>query len=243
MSVVTAGSGRTVERVRAEALPAARTLATVTLVGLGCGILTVGVLSRLAMFLLAELNPLATGVTSDDGFVMGQFTVSGSLNLLLVAGPVFGVIGAGFYVALRGLRIGPAWFRLLSISVGPAVVVGAVVVHTTGVDFVLLDPVWLAMSLFVLLPATYAALLSVVAERLLRRWPEPPLPVLVLGLLAWAPLLPGLLLLVAGWALLQTTVGARVRAAPSAAWLARSLLAVLFVVAVADLVGDYRTLR
>ncbi len=57
MAVVTAGSGRTAPRVREAALPALGTLATVTLVGIGCGIVTVGVLSRLAMFLLAELNP------------------------------------------------------------------------------------------------------------------------------------------------------------------------------------------
>ncbi|MGH3334864.1 MAG: hypothetical protein ACRDOZ_03520 [Nocardioides sp.] len=43
------------------------------------GALAVGVLGRLAMLLLAQLNPLATGVTSDDGFEIGQFTLSGSL--------------------------------------------------------------------------------------------------------------------------------------------------------------------
>ncbi len=174
--------------------------------------------------------------------MIGQFTLSGSLNLLLVAGPALGLAGAGFYLALRGLRIGPAWFRLLSISVGPAVVVGAMIVHTTGVDFVLLEPLWLAIALFVLLPAVYVAMLSLVAERLLVRWPEPPRPVLVLGLLAWVPLLPGLLLLSAGWLLLQTAAGARIRATPSAAWVARGLLALVFLVAVADLVVDYRAL-
>lgn len=242
MSVTTAGSGRLVEEWRDAALPAARTLAVVTLVGIGCGILTVGLLSRLAMLLLARLNPAATGVTSDDGFVMGQFTLSGSLNLLLVAGPFFGVLGAGFYVALRGLRIGPGWFQLLSISLGPAIVVGAVIVHTTGVDFVLLEPLWLTVALFVLLPAVYVVMLSVIAERLLERWPEPRRPIVAVGLLAWVPLLPVLALLIAGWALLRTSVGATLAAQPVAAWLARGLLSLVFVVAVLDLVGDVRTL-
>ena len=242
MSVMTAGSGRLAQDLRDAALPAARTLVTITLVGVGCGILTVGGLSRLAMLLLAELNLAATGVTSDDGFVMGQFTLSGSLNLLLIAGPLFGVLGAGFYIALRGLRIGPGWFQLLSISLGPAVVVGAIIVHTTGVDFRLLEPLWLTIGLFVLLPAAYVVMLSVVAERLLAHRIEPPQPVLVLGLLIWAPLFPGLVLLAAGWAALRTTTGARIRARPLAAWMARGLLTLVFLAAVADLVRDYRTL-
>lgn len=242
MSVATAGSGGLARELRDAVLPAARTLATVTLVGIGCGVLVVGVLSRLAMFLLAGLNPSDAGLTSDDGFVMGQFTLSGSLNLLLIAGPFFGVLGAGFYVALRGLRVGSGWFQLLSISLGPAVVIGAMIVHTDGVDFRLLEPVWLAIGLFVLLPAVYVALLSVVAERLTERWPEPPLGVVVLGLLVWVPLLPGLLLLAAGWALLRTPAGARVAATPSAGWAARGVLALVFLAAVADLVSDYRTL-
>jgi hypothetical protein len=116
------------------------------------------------------------------------------------------------------------------------------IVHATGIDFVLLEPLWLAIALFVMLPAVYVAMLSLIAERLLVRWPEPPVPVMVLGLLAWVPLLPGLLLLAAGWLLLQTGAGARVRAAPSAAWAARGLLTLVFLVAAADLVADYRAL-
>ena len=61
-------------------------------------------------------RPDASGVTSDDGFVIGQITLSGSLNLALIVGPLFGILGAGFYLACGGLAIGPRWFRLLSLS-------------------------------------------------------------------------------------------------------------------------------
>jgi len=63
--------------------------------------------------------------------------------------------------------------------------------------------------------------------------------VLVLGLLAWAPLFPGLALLVAGWAALRTPPGGAIRATPTAAWVARGLLTVVFLLAVADLTRDY----
>jgi hypothetical protein len=57
---------------------------------------------------LARLNPEATGVTSDDGFTIGQFTVSDTVNLLLL-GTLLDLVGAGVYALLRGLRIGPRW--------------------------------------------------------------------------------------------------------------------------------------
>jgi len=245
VTVTAAGSGRQSTELRAAAGPAQRTLGTVTLIGLGCGIFVVGVLSRLAMFLLIQLNPTVRGVTSDDGFVMGQFTLSGSLNLALLAGPVFGIVGAGFYLALRGLAVGPRWFRLLSLSLGPGVVIGAIIVHTKGVDFTMLDPLWLAVALFVLVPTVYVALLHVLAERALA---GPPWPrwVTRVGIAVWLPLLPGLLALVAGWtvlkALRRSETGSALLAHPVPSWVVRGALAVIFLYSVLDIVSDVRRL-
>ena len=188
--------------LRADLGTAADVLAKVTLVGALSGALAVGVLGRLAMLLLAYLNPLATGVTSDDGFEMGQFTLSGSLQLT-ASGLQFGVIGVFCYLAVRGLMVGPGWFRLLSISLGPAVVIGAILVHTDGVDFNLLEPVWLAAVLFIGVPGAYCALLHVLAVRVLRSERQLPRPLLVLGLLPWIPLLPLTLILLGGFLALR----------------------------------------
>lgn len=92
-----------------------RRLAAATVVGAILGLLIGGVGGRLAMLLLAALNPEAAGVTSDDGFIMGRFTFSGTLSLLFV-GTVIGILGGGIYFVLRGLMIGPRWFKILSIS-------------------------------------------------------------------------------------------------------------------------------
>ncbi len=174
--------------------------------GAGIGALTVGVISRAAMFLLIRLNPEADGVISDDGFEMGRFSVSGSLNLV-VAGLLFGVLSAVFYLALERLRFGPAWFRTLSLSVGAGVVAGSMIVHSDGVDFTLLEPLALTVTLFLAIPVLHVALLDLAAVRIR---------------------------------------DARGRPAPSAtgvvAWSLRVALAVLFVMAVASLVDDVRTL-
>ena len=142
-------------------------LVVIVFTGAVLGLLVGGVGDRLAMMLLAVLNPEATGVTSDDGFVMGQLTAAGTLSLL-VAGTFLGAIGGVFYALLRDLMIGPRWFQVLSVGGGPAVVVGSMLVHTDGVDFRLLQPAWLAIGLFVAIPGVYAALLTLVAERVLR---------------------------------------------------------------------------
>jgi hypothetical protein len=58
-------------RWRDSAEQAVRRLAPTTVAGALLGVLVGGVVGRLARMLLARLNPNATGVTSDDGFIMG----------------------------------------------------------------------------------------------------------------------------------------------------------------------------
>ncbi|WP_309648217.1 hypothetical protein [Nocardioides sp.] len=146
-------------------------LAAVPLVGAVVGALVGGVVGRLAMLVLARLSPEATGRLSDDGFVMGRFTVSGSLNLLAF-GAVLGVVGGVVYVAVRGLLLGPEWFRTVCVGLGSGVPVGNQLVHVDGLDFTLLQPLWLTVGFFVVIPALYGVVLTLVVEhRLLARWP------------------------------------------------------------------------
>ncbi len=233
-----------------SALQSARRLAVITAAGALLGLLVGGVGGRLAMMLLARLNPEATGVISDDGFRMGQFTLRDTLSLLLVA-VAFGVAGAGVYAVVRGLLIGPRWFQITSVAAGPAVVVGAAIVHTEGVDFQLLEPAWLAISLFVAIPAAYAALLTVVAEGWLREGGEggeggwasrAPLWVVAVPLLLWIPLFPFLFGLVLLWILRETlrqsAFGANALAHPALPWVGRLGLSAVFVQSLLDLGMD-----
>ena len=223
---------------------AARRLAAITAVGGLVGLLIGGVGGRLAMMLLARLNPEVTGLTSDDGFTMGQFTAADTINLLLV-GAGFGVVGAGVYAVLRCLRVGPHWFQVLSIAVGPAVVVGAAIVHTDGVDFRVLSPPWLAIGLFIAIPGVYAVLLTLFAERLLREdawFASAPIMLAAAPLALWIPLAPLLGVLVLLWALgegmRRTPAGAAALGRPVMAWAARLGLTAIFVLSLVDLGKD-----
>ena len=223
---------------------ATRRLAAITAIGGLLGLLVGGVGGRLAMMLLARLNPEATGTTSDDGFRMGQFTVPDTIGLL-VTGTAFGVVGAGVYTVVRGLMVGPRWFQVLSVAGGPAVVVGATIVHTDGVDFHLLDPAWLAIGLFVAIPGMYAALLTWFAERRLHddSWfSRVPLRFAAAPLVLWIPLAPLLAVLVLLWAsgegLRRTPRGARVLTHPATSLVARLGLVAIFVLSLVDLGKD-----
>jgi len=96
--------------------------------------------------------------------------------------------------------IGPRWFQILSIGLGPAVVVGGVLVHVPGgVDFTVLQPVWLSIVLFMAFPGTYAALLTVLAEHYLKDGgPFMTASISLAGapLLLWLPIAPGFGLLI-----------------------------------------------
>lgn len=225
----------------AEVKPAARTWATVLLVGVVCGVVVVGGLGRLVMLMLAVMNPAATGVRSDDGFIMGQVTLSGSAQLA-GAGAQMGAVAAFIYVALRGLMIGPEWFRLVSISVGPGVVVGALLVHPDGVDFTLLEPLWLTIGSFVLLPVVFCAALHLVAERVLVGGGIRPTPLLGLGLALAVAVFPLTLMLAIGYWVTRVLLDRVGHSTAIWSWAIRVALAVVFVIAVLDLVSDATTL-
>jgi hypothetical protein len=148
----------------ARALEFGRRLGLGLLAGAVAGLVAGGIGGRLVMLVLARLNPRATGVLSDDGFVMGQFTLAGTLNLLLVA-TVMGAIGGLVWVAIRGLRFGPRWWRTVSMPLGATVVIGSMMVHSDGIDFTLLEPAWLAVVLTLSVPLVATILVTMLGDR------------------------------------------------------------------------------
>lgn len=132
------------------------------------GLLVGGVGGRLAMLLLRLTSPdLVIGAFSDDGFEIGVITTD-TFNLVAAMAAIGGVNGV-LYAAVRGAI--PARLRLPLWSLFAAAVGGANVVHEDGLDFTLLEPTWLAIALFVVLPGAAAALVVMLAERWIDREP------------------------------------------------------------------------
>lgn len=129
------------------------------------GLTVGGVGGRLAMLLLRLTSSDAVnGVESDDGFEIGQFTLAGTLSLLLVT-MLLGTV-VGLFIVLARAFMPWRWVTWAWGLVG-AVVGGSIIIHDGGVDFELLEPVWLAVALFVALPAV-----GLLAMAWLARWFE-----------------------------------------------------------------------
>jgi hypothetical protein len=104
------------------------------------------------------------GMETDDGFIIGSLT--GDTIFLVVATTALGGLGGLIYVGMRewfpnGGR--PVLFGLLAATAG-----GALIIRPGGIDFSVLEPLWLAVAMFVLIPAAYGVSLSVLTERLVR---------------------------------------------------------------------------
>lgn len=107
---------------------------------------------------------------------------------LVVATGFLGVLGGIFYIAVR------SWLperRAALFGVFGGIFGGALVIRPDGIDFTLLDPLVLAIAMFIALPAIYGVVVSRLIERWLRRdsgpgasraWIIGLIPLLLLGL-------------------------------------------------------------
>jgi len=127
------------------------------------GLLVGGVGGRLAMLLLRfTSDDSIRGLESDDGFIMGRFTLGGTLSLLVVT-TVLGSVG-GLIVA-AGRPFFPARFVMIGWALAAGAIVGSIIVRSDGVDFTLLDPKVMAIAMFVGIPAAGACLIAWLISR------------------------------------------------------------------------------
>ncbi len=219
--------------------------------GIATGAIVAGVGSRLAMLLLRVTSPdRVRGIRSDDGFTIGQVTLGGTYSLVTL-GAAVGIVGAGAYRLVDGWLIGPSWFRRLTTGLASGAVVGSMLIHADGVDFTALKPTWLAVGVFVALPALFGTVIGVAVDAVggsdswtsqgRRRW------VLPLVLIACFPatlfVVASMLLFVGLWALLRDVdVSAEVRRAPAIGWAIRTAWMVVAVIGLVALVNDIAAL-
>jgi len=159
------------------ALAGIRSLLAAVLGGAVSGLLVGGVIGRLGMRLIAVTSPdIAQSRLTDDGARVGAFTLSGSLSLAIALAVGTGlVVGPIYLIARRALpssragRVGG--FALLTGSVG-----GALFVHDhPSFDYSILAPAWLAVTIFLLVPALAGATTALLTE-LIASPPRPRFP-------------------------------------------------------------------
>ncbi|MGH2577477.1 MAG: hypothetical protein ACRDG9_06975, partial [Actinomycetota bacterium] len=150
--------------LRNDLTAAVRPVSAAAVAGSLTGAVVGGIGGRLAMFVLRlTSDPALRGLKTDDDFTIGIF--SGATLFLVIVTTVLGLIGGLVYLAVRGWlpeRGRPWLFGALTGIVG-----GATVIRPGGIDFTLLEPLGLAVVMFVALPGAYGVATSLLAERFL----------------------------------------------------------------------------
>ncbi len=142
----------------------AKPLSAAMTAGFLTGAIVGGIGGRLAMLVLRlTSDPALHGRETDDGFRIGIF--SGATLFLIALTAIAGTIGGLLYLAVRPWF--PARARPWVFGVLVGVVGGAIFIRPDGLDFTLLEPLGLAIAMFVALPASYGVVVSLVAERFL----------------------------------------------------------------------------
>ena len=228
---------------RAVYADAATVLGRGLLAGLVGGALVGGVGGRLAMFLLRLTSSDAVrGLQTDDDFRIGAVTPA--TLFLIVFAALLGAVGGLIYLGVREWlppRVRPLLAGLLSATGG-----GALIIHPGGVDFTVLEPQWLAVALFVLLPGAYGVALSRLTEWLIRStaarrrwWLWAAFLPLGFVLLASGPVGLGILLvLVLGIGGNRSGHVARLWRSPPVTWLGRGVVAAALGISAILLVRD-----
>ena len=222
----------------------ARRVSTAVVAGLSMGALIGGIGGRIAMFVLRVTSDASLhGAETDDGFIIGQ--VSGATLFLVIATSVLGVFGGIFYLAVRSWV--PERWRAALFGVFGGIVGGAGVIRPGGIDFTLLDPLPLAITMFITLPGIYGVVVSRLIERGLRAdsgpgasqaWVLGLIPLMLLGFigpigLGVAAVIPAL------WIVHRTAPRiASLWGSPPVVWIGRAGLIAVTAVALASLGRD-----
>jgi hypothetical protein len=166
----------------------------------------------------------------------------------LMLGAAVGVIGAAAYRAVQPWLLGPSWFRRLTVGAASGAVVGSMLIHADGIDFRFLKPTWLAVGLFVALPALFGAVIGVVVDRVSaiavppgwRRW---AIPAVLIGAFPFTVNLVGVAAVVlAVWVPVRRGLGSAGELPKLAGIGVRAVWLLIALAGLAALVGDVRAL-
>jgi hypothetical protein len=117
--------------------------------GVAAGILAAGAGGRLVMRVLGATSPDVHGLTTEAGETIGEITAGGTLAFVLFAGVPAGLLSGAIYALLapvlprgraRGVLLGAVLLVLFATRIEP--------LRADSIDFLLLEPAWVAVAGF-----------------------------------------------------------------------------------------------
>jgi hypothetical protein len=144
----------------------------VALAGLACaisGVVVLGVGGRIVMFVSRLLHPEAVGRFTESGNRIGEFTVSGTIDLILFGGLGFGLTAGVVWVLVRQwLPKNAALVGLVTVGMG-----GSFLVEADNRDFVILGDPLIDLVLLVSLVFSFGLSLYWLDRWLIHRMDSP----------------------------------------------------------------------
>ena len=155
------------------------------LAGLLSGVVFLGLGSRLVMRIAAILDPAAEGLATDNGNVVGEVTLDGTLELVIFEGLFGGLIAGLLWVLVREwLPVGPS--RVAFAGVAAGLLGSFLVVSAENPDFNRLEPSEVNVAMFIAVVGLTGSGAAVLDSWLQRRLPSSRNAALVLSLLTIA---------------------------------------------------------
>jgi hypothetical protein len=146
-----------------------REVAAGCLAGTIVGIVVGGLGSRLAMRVSAiAAGPIPQGVTTDNGNIVGEITLGGTIALILFGGVFAGIQGGLLYSALRPWLLPFGRWRGLVFGLALFGLQGSLILDDTNSDFIILRPPLLNVAMFAALFPIFGLALVPVFDRVLR---------------------------------------------------------------------------
>lgn len=148
-----------------------REIARGGLAGVITGVLVAGIGGRLAMRLSGLIDPSSRGDMTDAGAIVGEFTLEGTLGLVLFAGVGAGLLLAVLWVVIRPWMPTSGWYRYGATALVTVAMGARFAIEGRNIDFLILDPKPAQVAIFIGL-----ALIAGVALVAIDRWLERRLP-------------------------------------------------------------------
>lgn len=148
-----------------------REIARGGLAGLITGLAMGGGGARLAMRIASLLDPSARGRTTEAGFSVGEFTLGGTIGLIVFGGIFTGIGLAVIWVVVRSWLPNRAATRYLVAALIGVAMGGRFAIDGRNIDFIILDPAWGQVGVFLVLSALTGAAVVAVDRWLERRLP------------------------------------------------------------------------
>jgi hypothetical protein len=133
------------------------------------GLISAGVGSRVVMRIIALADPDTDGRFTDAEATVGEITLGGTFNLLML-GTIAGVMGGALYLGVRRWLPVPAGWKWLAYAVLTLATVGQLLFDQNNADFQIFEPVLMVVALFSVLFFLNGFIVSALVDRF---HPEP----------------------------------------------------------------------